>query len=558
MSFSKSERPVMAAIFLAGALLLLPGTEGLNLLRQGDEVMHIATVRESLDTDSILLPRLTGQPNAYKPPLLFWMGMAGEWLLGRSLFADRFVVALLGAGTAVFVYGLVRLHRLSTRRSLAVALGFLFSLAAFKFGRLLMMDLPMAFFLTAVAWASVKHWRSPRGRMNYLILAGFLTGIAFLYKGPLFHAYAALLLLAQAGMRLWSPAMLSQFRRWKARLLQYVKEALVFVLASLVVPAAWVLVLYGNGLGDVLWFFFVVENIGKFAADNQPMMRIFGGWLLYLLPFTLPVLWIAIDSFRRPVKAPSAYTARIFFLAAILITCLHLLPDRKDPYYVVPVLPAVIVAAGLVWRSDRLSLRLLTWQSAFMALLLAVALFLFADLWIAIVASSVLLLAVVAGWMSTRKIAEPKLPGADEAGGMLWRTLAAPLLIMAILQFVLLPAVTRPILPEAYVPALKKTGVCLVSRNWWDVFELQLYLPDTEIQHSSPADTIFCADRTKAVLALQEDMPVPEGYEEAASWSHWSIRPVAVGDVMARSSSEGWRQALEGRTTLHLPFGGRP
>jgi 4-amino-4-deoxy-L-arabinose transferase-like glycosyltransferase len=44
--------------------------------------MHIATVRESLDSGTILLPKLTQQPNACKPPLLFWMGMLGESLPG--------------------------------------------------------------------------------------------------------------------------------------------------------------------------------------------------------------------------------------------------------------------------------------------------------------------------------------------------------------------------------------------------------------------------------------------------------------------------------------------
>jgi 4-amino-4-deoxy-L-arabinose transferase-like glycosyltransferase len=82
MSSRLRQNLISLVLLVFGTAFLLPGTEGLSLLRQADEVMHIATVRESLDSGSILLPQLTQQPNACKPPLLFWMGMLGESLPG--------------------------------------------------------------------------------------------------------------------------------------------------------------------------------------------------------------------------------------------------------------------------------------------------------------------------------------------------------------------------------------------------------------------------------------------------------------------------------------------
>lgn len=35
---------------------------------QGDEIMHIRSIRESLDAGSYTLPVLSGLPNPYKPP----------------------------------------------------------------------------------------------------------------------------------------------------------------------------------------------------------------------------------------------------------------------------------------------------------------------------------------------------------------------------------------------------------------------------------------------------------------------------------------------------------
>ena len=545
MSFRAKERLIALAIFVAGSTLLLPGMEGLNLLRQGDEVMHIATVRESLDAGSILMPQLTQQPNSYKPPLLFWMGMVGESLFGRSLLADRSVVALAGAGTAVFLFLIARLHALSLARSLLISAAFLVSLAAFKFGRLLMMDLPMAFFLTAVAYTFVRHWRIHKG-MAFMALAGFLTGIAFLYKGPLFHVYAALLFLSRAGMRLWSPCALSNMHRMREMLLSFLKDGIVFSVTSFLVPSIWVVALAANGHTGTLWFFFVVENAGKFAADNQPMMRIFGGWLLYLLPFTLPVLWIAGRSFLQPLRGPAAYTARVFFLAAILITLLHLLPDRKDPYYVIPILPLVFVAAGLSYKEDRIARWLLFVQIAVLALLLSIALFLFASTYLAVLLSLLLLAGVWTGWMAA----------SSGLSNWKWGGLLAPAVIMLVMQFGLLPAVTRPILPAEQASLLKGQGVCLVSRNWWDVFELQLVLPDSDIAHASIEDRIYCADGERAIVVLQEEVSPPAGYALQAEWSHWSIRPIDFPDfasLRSSFSSPDWRLPFEGRSVLYAP-----
>jgi len=522
-------------VAIVGWLLLLPGSNSLELLRQGDEVMHIASVRESLDHGAFLIPQLTSMPNAYKPPLLFWMGMLGELLFGRSLFADRFLVAGMGGGIAAFLFLMMRLHRRSVGYSLATVFVFLFSLTAFKFGRLLMMDLPMAFFLTAVAWLLLRQKLTAPRSNRYVLWAGLLTGVAFLLKGPLFHVYAALLFVSWIALRLWSVASLSNDKRFRSVLKLAIRQGIVFALSSLIVPVLWVIALVAAGKTGSLWFFFVIENAGKFSAENQSSVRIFGGWLLYLLPFTLPVIWIVFRSLKEKVQNQSTYTARVFLIAAILITLLHLLPDRKDAYYVVPVMPLVIAAVALVFRPDRITIGLVHLQNIILAFVVIVLAFLFLSVFWA-VAVTMLMVAFLVVSMIAKK----------------WTWLFVPCVVMLVGQFVLLPKITRPVVTPDALSMIANQKACVVSRNWWDVFEIKLYTA-SEVLHASPDDIQSCTSQKLPLIVIQEDVQTPQEYTIAKTWSHWSIRSVSLPSFSQWKQLSLWKEPFSFDSKLYLP-----
>lgn len=80
----------VSLLVLLNVFLLLPGSGGNAILTQGDEAMHIATIRESLASSSYLFPKFEGVLNLYKPPALFWLGIFSDSLFGVSFFAERF------------------------------------------------------------------------------------------------------------------------------------------------------------------------------------------------------------------------------------------------------------------------------------------------------------------------------------------------------------------------------------------------------------------------------------------------------------------------------------
>lgn len=529
------------AIFFVGFILLIPFTGTLDILRQGDEVMHIATVRESLDTGSWLLPQLTGQPNAYKPPLLFWLGMIGEALFGRSLLSDRILMVVTGALVGSLLFAMARRLGASGFKSVFIGLSFVVSLAAFKFSRLLMMDLPMALGLTLVGYLLLLYRLKPR--YFYLWLTGFVVGAGFLFKGPLFHVYSGLVYLSFVFVRGWSPAILVS----RVRQLNFFKKSFidgfVLLISSLMVPLLWVISLYVSGHSGVLWFFFVIENVGKFGAENQPMARIFGGWLLYLLPFTLPVIWIWFKSFRQPIRNKSNLFSRIFLIAAVLITLLHLLPDRKDPYYVIPILPLVLLSVGLnVQKNDRTVWHLLKLQNLILAVLTTVVAIIFIS-WLV----GIFIFVIFGIWFVMSRI--------YKHGNFDWfGQFVAASFIIILFQFLILPKVNRPAINESIANELQDQPICLVSRNWWDVFELKMLLPNADVVHSSPTTSIHCADGSRTVLVLQEQIDSPKNYNLAKQWSHWSIRPVSINFQKQVSEIFDLTQ-FEGQSQIWQPEG---
>lgn len=500
---------------LLSILAILPGISGTAVLSQGDEYMHIATVRDSLDSGSYFLPVVNGGTNYHKPPLLFWLGMASEAIFGRSLWAVRFPAVLLGAISVMLVFGTLRTLRVSRYRLVLVALVYLFSLAVTKFGRLLMMEQALVASMLGVVFFFARYMRY-RGIQN-VFLAGLVSAFAYLYKGPLFQAYSGLFLSVWALCLLWRFDL--RPLRWRGRK-EFGRVFRVFVVfhVPLIIPVIWIGLAYSaSSHGALLMqYFFQFENVGKFLEANQPETRIFGGWLLYSLPWTVFFLPLCFAALRSRVRTLPRFAGWVLFWAAVMFTLLHLLPNRKDTYYVLPAWPLALMGASLLVDFNTKLLRRAALANTAITLLVTLILLppgIILGAGPAYYFWSLIAIAITVGVLARWK----QLPVSRRYAGMI----AAGVSTMAAFQFAFLPLVDRPDAPVGMRDDLAEK-LCIVSNETWDGFVFKSLLPAHDIHHAVPTLPEGCGESDRGIIVLRvENYSPPPGYTRAASWSVW-------------------------------------
>ncbi|MBL8022137.1 MAG: glycosyltransferase family 39 protein [Leptospirales bacterium] len=514
-------------LLLLSLLFLLPGTGGKNSPGQGDEAMHIVTVQESLAVKSYLIPVLDGIPNYYKPPLLFWAGMATESLLGPSLLGARLPSVVFAVGTVILLYYLMVYWGVRRGAAFTGALAYLSTIGVMKFGRLLMMEQGMAFFFLAFVFLFLIFYRT--NSLWALIVAGLVSGFAFLFKGPIFLVYCAVFLLAWAFMRFFRFS--GDPVAWKGKhfIWPIVRTGIVYSLIAILPALIWILGLNfaGDGGRRLLGYFFVVENLGKFAQEDQSELRLLVGWLTYTFPWTLILLGAVIHGFKRQkIRNAAQLVGRLLLLTVILTTLLHVIPNRKAAYYGLPFMPLLFAAVPMVIRDLKV---LESWAkpslivAAVIALVLAGVAFSVSHSWLSLGLALPALVLVGFFLPAFRRLrALQNYPA-------LKLTSVAGILLILMMQLILYPQLNHEVIPVSLAPTFSKQ-VCVISSETWDGMDLKVLRPDANIQVSVPGSPVHCADKTRAVLVIPdkiEDLSMSQsllerlGYAKRESWPIW-------------------------------------
>ena len=308
------------------ALLYLPALGSSSSGTHPDESYYLGISAEMDANDAWLTPTIDGQPKWFKPPLLYWAERLGYAAFGRGFFAARLPAALCAIALALMTGALAR--RMYGPR--AEALAVLLTGGAFgwvKFGRMAMMDAPMAL---AFAGAAYGAWRAcEEERPGQLLWAGAGAGAAFMLKGPV--GAVIVLLLAGGYVLLRRPALL------RGR----------FTLGAFLLGAAIGLPWYVASFavhGRRFYEFFVVEqNLDRFRHPWTigGEVTLFAGLLAFLLPWTLLVLAAlpaALRSWREPgVLLPLVWMAAVLGVFSI--------PSLKWPHYGLGCAPAAVLLA---------------------------------------------------------------------------------------------------------------------------------------------------------------------------------------------------------------------
>ncbi len=405
------------ALIVFLALLYLPALGASESGGHPDESYYFGISADMDVRGAWLTPTLDGRPLWFKPPLLYWGERICYGLFGRTFFAARLPAALAAIALALLTGALAR-RMYGERAALPAALLTATTFGFLKFGRMAMMDAPMALALAVAAYGT---WRaSEEGRAPFLLLAGAGAGAATLLKGPV---GAVLVLFISGGyLALRAPRLLAT--RWTA--------AAFTIGASIALPwYALSLAVHGRAFYD---FFIVEQNYDRFRHPWTwgGEATLLAGFLVFLLPWTFLCAGGLRGRWREPgMLLPLVWAASVLFTFSI--------PSLKWPHYGLTCTPAaaLLAARAVQPRWARVA------TAALLTLLSAAALG--ALRWsLAPAASTGLVLAAAAFAAAAVLAGRGRLAASAVSGG------AAAGLVLALV----VPAVNPPVIPAGALPAV--------------------------------------------------------------------------------------------------------
>jgi 4-amino-4-deoxy-L-arabinose transferase-like glycosyltransferase len=294
---------LLLTLLIGGAYLLCLGHWPLEA---PSEARYAEIPREMVASGDWLTPRLNGLKFFDKPPLVYWLQAVAIELFGRSEFAARLWTVAFGVGCCLAVY--IAGARLWNRRAGWLAAVMLGSAGLyFLFARKLLLDLPVAFFLTVTFVAFVLGMQTApesnaRGRAMYLMYAA--AAGAVLTKG--------LIGIVLPGMTVFAWLLITG--RWhELRHVRLVTGTMLF----LVIAAPWHIAV-GITNPEFFWYYFVHEHFLRFTTSehgrNQPawffMAVVMAGWL----PWAVFLPAAIVDAVRDWWRERRQHDAELFVL----------------------------------------------------------------------------------------------------------------------------------------------------------------------------------------------------------------------------------------------------
>jgi 4-amino-4-deoxy-L-arabinose transferase-like glycosyltransferase len=348
LAFSSSSERRNAGADLLLLTLLIGGTYLVFLghwpLEAPSEARYAEIPREMAASGDWLTPRLNGVKFFDKPPLMYWLQAIAIELFGRSEFAARLWTVAFGLGGCLAVY--VAGARLWSRRAGWLAAVMLGSAGLyFVLSRKILLDMPVAFFLTVTFVAFLLGMQAPpesstRGRAMYLMYAAAAASV--LTKG--------LIGIVLPGMTVFAWLLITG--RWRElRHARLVSGTLLF----LVIAAPWHIAV-GVTNPEFFWYYFVHEHYLRFLTSehgrNQPAWFFLGVVLAGWLPWAVLLPSAIVDTVRAWWHERRRHDAELFVMLWFALPFLFLSASHSKliPYALLLFPPLALLLGRYVDR----------------------------------------------------------------------------------------------------------------------------------------------------------------------------------------------------------------
>ena len=188
--------------FLLGSLFFMPFLGGVHLF-DWDEVNFAEISREMIVTNDFLSIQVNYQPFFEKPPLFFWIQVISMKLFGINEFAARFPNAIVGIITLMVLYRM-GLFLFDRRFGFIWAMAYFGSILPHLYFKSGIIDPLFNLLIFSGIYYFLKFkWKQEnltelvltKSPLYYLIVSGFLIGLAILTKGPVAYLISFLVLV---------------------------------------------------------------------------------------------------------------------------------------------------------------------------------------------------------------------------------------------------------------------------------------------------------------------------------------------------------------------------
>ena len=172
---------LVLVIFCAAAFWWRLGSLGLI---DPDEPFYAQTAHEMAQTGDWLTPQIYGKPQFEKPILYYWLLSGSFKMLGESEFTGRLPTAVFSTALVLLTWSFgcaVWNRRAGFLAALVLATGLILCVMS----RLMLTDVPLAFFLAGAVFSYWFATRDHEKRNYWLFLHVACTGLAVLTKGPI-------------------------------------------------------------------------------------------------------------------------------------------------------------------------------------------------------------------------------------------------------------------------------------------------------------------------------------------------------------------------------------
>ena len=310
-----------------------------------DETRYASVAWEMWRNGQYLVPHLNGAPYSDKPPLLFWLILAGWRVVGPVELWARLIGPVCGVASLVLTAALAKRlwpERGSVSRVAPIVLAA--TLVWLVYSTLLLFDTVLT---VCVLVAVIGIVDTRRGRTSGLVRIAIGTGLGILAKGPVvfIHVLPAMLLVAWWDVRRHEPGGLRDtvapsFRRWPLAVVGA-------TLAGVGIALAWAIPAAVNGGPDYARAIFIGQTAGRVVnsfAHRRPFWWYVPNLLWMLLPWLVwPVAW----SVRRVRwRDMLARDTGLRLCTAVVVPALVIFSvvSGKQVHYLLPEMPFVALA----------------------------------------------------------------------------------------------------------------------------------------------------------------------------------------------------------------------